>query len=445
MTGTDVAGNSHGIAEASGSGPLATPGQIAAEKLALRMARAPEVVALRPALRAMLEADPAARIPDAARLIERAIDLWSMDLALCEAVGDTQRPELVWRADNSAHAWFGHNFPGSGVAGDNPDHVPRSSFIEGSCHYEVRGRYSANRPAQLSFEIMPGSPGATPLQAQSSKSPDLGAQVSALKDSDMQVAADGSFAIAIGPDNVRGSANFMKTTPGPMTFIVRDILSDWRQIPATLEISLVGAPPSSPARTDEEVLRQYVADLPDYMRFWSSFKDNWLGGLVDNTIVGPVIRDGGWGYLGAGRFNLAQDEALVITTTTGGGGYTGIQITDPWMLMPRDCRSGTLNLNTAQVIPNPDGSLTYALSPSDPGLANWIDTGGLNQGFLLLRWAAMPAQVDAKALLREVDVMKLSDIASRVPATVPRMDLAARARQVAQRTFDYDRRLGTSG
>jgi len=413
-----VSGATSGV-KTNGHGPLGTPGQIAAEKRALRLIQAPEVAALRPALRAMLEADPAARLPDAAQLIDRAIDLWSMDLVVCEAIA------------------------GAGVAGDNPDHIPRTSFIEGSCRYEVRGRLSSNPPAQLSFEIIPGTPGATPLRPQSNKSPDLGAQVSLLKDSQMTFDADGRFTILIGPENEPGNANFMKTDPGPMTIIVRDTLSAWSQIPATLDIRLLGEP-SSPPPTEDDILKRFVADLPGYMRFWSSFKDNWLGGLSDNILVGPVAREGGWGYLGAGRFNLGRDDALVISTTDGGGKYTGFQITDPWMLIPRDSRNGNLSLNNSQVARNPDGSVTYALSPSDPGLANWIDTGGLQHGFLLLRWAGMPAQVDAQALVRQVEVMKLSDIPTRIPAAVPRLDAKARAVQVAKRTTDYDRRLGAS-
>jgi len=443
MTDSGAAFGATGGGETSSHGPLATTGQIAAEKRALRLIQAQEVAALRPALRAMLEADPAARLPDAARLIDRAIDLWSMDLALCEAIRDMQRPQFIWRADNAAHKWFGHFFPGSGVAGDNPDHIPRTSFIDGSRRYEVRGRLSSKPPAQLSFEIIPGTPGATPLRPQSNKSPDLGAQVSLLKDSQMKFDPDGRFTILIGPENEPGNANFMKTDPGPMTIIVRDILSDWSQIPAALDIRLLGEP-SAPPPTDDDILQQFVADLPGYMRFWSSFKDNWLGGLADNILVGPVAREGGWGYLGAGRFNLGKDDALVISTTDGGGKYTGFQITDPWMLMPRDSRDGNLSLNNSQVAPNPDGSVTYALSPSDPGLANWVDTGGLQQGFLLLRWAGMPAQVDAQALVRQVEVMKLSDIPTRVPAVVPRLDAKARGAQVAQRTTGYDHRLGAS-
>jgi len=168
----------------------------------------------------------------------------------------------------------------------------------------------------------------------------------------------------------------------------------------------------------------------------------WLGGLADNTIVGPVAREGGWGYLGAGRFNLGKDEALVFTTSRGGGSYTGVQITDPWMIMPRDSRQGTLSLNNTQAATNPDGTATYALAPEDPGLANWIDTGGLNQGFFLLRWAGMPAEVDTRALVLDFQVMKLADIPRRVAAGVPRFDEAARTSQVARRTPDYNLRLG---
>ena len=441
---TDFPAGTSGLQEAAvgGAGPLATTDQIAAEKLALRLFNSPEVAALRPSLRAMLEADPAAQTPDGARQLDRSLDLWMMDLAVCEAVGDSSRPRIAWRADNAAHSWFGHAIPGTGVAGDNPDHVPRVAYMDGSARYEIEGQLSANPPAQLSFEIFPGTPGATPLRPQSNKSPDLGAQVALLRDRDMEFGADGRFSISIGPDDQPGRANVMKTVDGPMTLIVRDVLSDWSQIPARLSITRLGASPSSPPPTEEQILQQYLADLPDYVRFWSSFKNNWLGGLADNTMVGPVAREGGWGYLGAGRFNLDKDEALVFTTSRGGGGYTGVQITDPWMIMPRDSRQGTLSLNNTQAATNPDGTATFALSPEDPGLANWIDTGGLNQGFFLLRWAGMPAEVDTRALVLDFQVMKLADIPRRVAAGVPRFVEAARASQAARRTPDYNLRLG---
>ena len=54
-------------------GPLATAEQISAEGMAARIADSPEVKTLRPTLRKVLEADPAARLPDGAATIERAI------------------------------------------------------------------------------------------------------------------------------------------------------------------------------------------------------------------------------------------------------------------------------------------------------------------------------------------------------------------------------------
>ena len=47
----------------------------------------------------------------------------------------------------------------------------------------------------------------------------------------------------------------------------------------------------------------------------------------------------------------------------------------------------TGSLNKAQSVPNEDGTYTYVISPADPGVANWIDSDGLNEGILTLRMA----------------------------------------------------------
>ena len=42
--------------------------------------------------------------------------------------------------------------------------------------------------------------------------------------------------------------------------------------------------------------------------------------------------------------------------------------------------------NQALARPNPDGSWTVVISARDPGVPNWLDTGGRLEGFALIRW-----------------------------------------------------------
>jgi hypothetical protein len=423
------------------TGPLATPDEIATETTALHILASPEVTALRPKLVAMLRSGPAATWPDGLSEIDHALNLWTMTLIMWELDSDTSRPKIHWVVDNSPHSWFGHTMSGKGVAGDNPDHIYRSAFVDGAATYEITGHMAKNRPAQLSFEIFRGSPGSTILLPQKKSSPDLGNQISLLRDDQMNVAPDGSFTITVGPERASANGNYLKTDQGLMTLAVRDVLSDWRQEPTTLTIRRV-AGPTAPPLTEDAATKKVIADLPNFIQFWSHFNDKWLGGLPENKLVGPSPRDGGWGYLAAGRFNLGEDDGIVITTTDAGARYIGFQVNDAWMIMPADARSGTLSLNNAQVARNPDGSVTYVVSRRDPGVANWITTGGLHQGIVILRWEGVPAGADPKMMVKGVKLVKLANLTQAIPATVPRLDPSGRAAQVAKRTPDYNLRMG---
>src|SRR5690606_17880326 len=84
----------NGVCSARYSGPLATEDQIAAETRALRIIERPEIKALRPSLRELLMQDPAAKLPDGVKEIDRAIDLWTMALAMREVNADAQHPKI---------------------------------------------------------------------------------------------------------------------------------------------------------------------------------------------------------------------------------------------------------------------------------------------------------------------------------------------------------------
>lgn len=424
------------------TGPLATDDQIKAEKLALRIIERPEVKAVRPQLVALLKRDTAAALSDGLAEIDRALDLWTMTLVMWELNADTARPMILWHVDNSSHGWFGHQFPGMGAAGDNPDHIYRGGFLDGHSTYEITGKMPANGPAQLSFEIFRGSPGQTQITEQTSSTPDLGNQVSLIMSDYMTFADDGTFTVTVGPQVSDPGPNYLTLEPGVMTLAVRDVLSDWHQEPATVEIKRLSGPPAGEPLSEQLVAERVAVNLPGFVGFWSSFKTNWLGGIPVNGIVGPSPRAGGWGYLVGGRFNLADDEAIVVTIEDAGARYIGFMVDDPWMIIPVDAREHTVSLNNAQVQRNPDNSITYVLATTDPGVANWIDTAGLHQGLFIIRWQGVPPGADPEQMVKQYRYLKLDELSSVIADTVPRVTEEERKEQVGKRARDYDLRLG---
>jgi hypothetical protein len=93
----------------------------------------------------------------------------------------------------------------------------------------------------------------------------------------------------------------------------------------------------------------------------------------------------------------------------------------------------TSSLNHAQVTPDADGAVTFVLSPADPGLANWVDTGGLRQGLIYIRWQGLPkpvAEIDATRGVRKVEVVRLAVWKSALPRVTPAQRAAERARRL---------------
>jgi len=85
-----------------------------------------------------------------------------------------------------------------------------------------------------------------------------------------------------------------------------------------------------------------------------------------------------------GRFDLNPGEAFVVDVSDGGAEYFTVPLSNIWGTT-LDIVDRTGSLNKAQSTPNDDGTYTYVISPTDPGVANWIDSDGLLEGILTLR------------------------------------------------------------
>jgi hypothetical protein len=109
------------------------------------------------------------------------------------------------------------------------------------------------------------------------------------------------------------------------------------------------------------------------------------------------------------RYDLKPGEVFLLTLKQGRAAYLGVQTADPWFLAA-DARRHTASLNTSQAEPNGDGTYTYVVAAEDPGVANWLDTGGLSQGLALPRWQAVPAGEPVKDYLLEARRMSRAEL-----------------------------------
>jgi hypothetical protein len=67
--------------------------------------------------------------------------------------------------------------------------------------------------------------------------------------------------------------------------------------------------------------------------------------------------------------------------------YWGLTLTSPWM-ESFDYRYTTTALNDKTAQRSPEGSWQMVIAAEDPGpgVANWLDTGGRLEGYMLVRW-----------------------------------------------------------
>ncbi|WP_174273380.1 hypothetical protein [Sphingomonas bacterium] len=415
---------------------LATSAQIDAEQTLLRLLRDPALQAVQSQLKAELARTPTGRTADGAARIDEAVAQLTNSLIFKHLASYRPAPAFLWGTDDTPRTWLGHTLGGVGMAGDNPDNIYRAATIDGRRRYEIIGQFDVrHRPAQFSIEIFGGEAGDPKMKDQNAKHADLGNQIAMLTDSDLVISPDGNFRVTLG--GKADGPNHIAGTPGIETIAIRDSLSNWTQRPTRLTIRpLDGAPPApyDPA----ELRRRVIAELPAHIRFWSAFGTTWVGGLQPNTIAGPIARDGGWGFLAGFRYKLAPGKALLITTTSGGARYTGIQVTDPWMIAS-DARKYQTSLNLSQAKPNADGSYTYVIAPTDPGVANWVDTAGLHDGYGILRWQGFPAGAAKGDLLRDFKVIDIADL-DRI-AGLPRVTPPERRAAIAARRTGYESRL----
>ncbi len=406
---------------------LATPEQREAERLMLELIADPDIQAMTRELRDELAATEMGQTHDGAKQVDHAAALWTNSMIVAEVTSYQRVPAFIWATDNTSRSWFGHELPGNGIAGDNPDFLYRRLTVDGDGQFEIIGRFNtAHRPVEMTMEVMRGNVGPMQLKNQTKTHADMGNQVSVINDRDLQVEADGSFRIQMG--GAGSGPNHLALAPGEMTVLVRDVLGDWSQQPAALAIRRTGGA-DAPGRDVAALKRDVMAKLPDYTRFWGNYHTTWFGGLEPNSYAGPVMRDGGWGFIAGLRFQLAPDEALLVTSSSGGAGYAGFQLCDNWMMSP-DARRHQASLNLTQALPNPDGTRSYAISPVDPGVHNWVDSAGLHNGIALMRWHAMPAGVNKDDLIREFRVVKLSEL-DDLP--LPRVSPDQRKAQMATR------------
>lgn len=303
---------------------------------------------------------------------------------------------------------------------DNPDTLYFGTRVAAGHEYVVTGRRGDT--TDLSFQLLGG------------EYTDHNVPVSeaAFDDRELDIAADGGFTWRFTP----------KT---PAQLVIREVYNDWAAARGTVAISRVDTAGTGPDPLNRAIIeKRYAAagkQLVNRIKTWLAFPQWFYLNQPANTMLAPRLTPGGLAtqYSSAGHFDLAPDQALLITLPVTDAPYLGFQLGSRWYIS-LDYINHQTSLNGTQAQADPDGKIRIVVADTNPGITNWVETLGHTRGFLQFRWQ----RVTRKLTEADGPSVELLDL-DAVPAALPyhehnkisqeawRARIALRQEQIANR------------
>ncbi len=405
--------------------------QLDAERRAMRLVARPDVQAALPALEAEWKAGTPGLLPDTLARLHASLAEVLFMVALEVVDGDPRRPRVV-EISAPPHRWFGTDVPGGRWGIDNPDTLYFTIPVEPGSRYVITGHRRAPGPVDSNFTV---------------QTPDVWGAVGNIGQRDLVVGADGTFTITVDGEPADGRPNHLQVKGGGTAVLVRNTLGDWsRDTVDGIEVRRVGGPAPGPEPSDDDLARALVARMPRVVAHSVDDLQPPIFRQPANLLPQPGELADKPGFLvtqrnALGHFRLGPDEAIVATFDPGGAGYATFPVTDVWGVSP-DYRTHQNSLNTSQAAANPDGSVTVVMSAWDPGVSNWIDTAGLAEGIVMLRWQMLSRASAASGGPGVVaNVVARGALAGALPPGLERVTPAERDAQRAARAAGFARRF----
>ncbi|AKK28741.1 Ig-like domain-containing protein [Mycobacterium sp. EPa45] len=399
--------------------------------------------------------------------LDQAITEYANQAAMEVLLLNSNAPKFFQQVAPS-HDWYLQNFTGTRIWYDNPDTIYRFVGVNNASSYVITGKFDGTLPADTNFSVLTGLSGTT---------------ADNINGKDLELNADGSFTIiADSTPTLLGQKNHLYLPPGTTLITTRNTLADWNaEEPMSLSILRVSGPPNSlfsqlggfaipglgPLVTGNPLLTSLVSLVPPLPapRLLQSVEAAvimlLLGITGEDQYMGVATKDATTGQTKApnvfsdpdhnasflatqlqsvGYFQLADDEALVLTIDPGKARYFSVPVTNDWTITNNYWDEQT-SLNVSQSEKNTDGSGTYTIvvSPTDPAVANWVSTGGLNQGTISIRFQDFDPLSTVDPTVSS-QVVKIADLASVLPANTVYVTPDGRADQIAARQLGYTKR-----
>lgn len=276
---------------------------------------------------------------------------------------------------------------------DNPDAHYDVAAIRGDRRYRITGR--RGDVTYLAFCVYAGD---------GDGGNGAGTRVANLADVDIDVASDGTFEVRLSADEQPG--NWIPLAPDAHTVIARQYVTDPRtQTPAAYVIEAddqagaeqrIGPGIEAAHRADPPLDADGFARAASRAAMFVTSMTALAGRRADDARRRPnqFVHISGHGVYGTPDasyvvcwYSLGPDEALVVDVRPPRCRYWGVHLANRWG-QSLDHRTRTTSLNVASAVASAsgDGSVLIVVAPDDPGGANWLDTAGHPEGWVLFRW-----------------------------------------------------------
>ncbi|MFC7449532.1 hypothetical protein [Rhodococcus daqingensis] len=359
----------------------------------------------------MLTEPLAEAIAEAEKLVEAAPHIRS-EQDLLEgyqylAGGILATVHAAWATEKTHPGFIQGTGPYMKMGLDNPDTLYFGARINDDAEYIVTG--TRGTTADLSFQVLSGN-------YTNANVP--GSEI-AFDDRELHIEDDGTFVATFGPGPADGRTNHFTLAPGSSQLVVREVYSDWEQRRGTIRIERAdrrGVPfdPLTREETEKRFARAGKA-LVSRVKTWLQFPEWFYTKLPVNTMTAPRLTPGGLAtqYSSVGHYELADDQAMIITVPKSDAPYQGFQLGSLWYIS-LDYTGHQTSLNNTQAQVDPDGMIRMVVSERNPGVTNWIETVGHPRGYLQFRWQRTSREF-TPADGPTVEVVSLDEVAARLP------------------------------
>jgi hypothetical protein len=326
----------------------------------------------------------------------------------------SEASELLAEADTERPRFSSIVSPARKFLGDNPDALYQQAVIRGDRSYRVTGRRDGQ--VYISFTVH----GADPAGGIN------GPVLADINHHDLDIDSDGRFELILSPNEHPG--NWLKIDPRARFVFVRNYFLNETSaqndpdVHIQLHIEPLDDPGPPPPLSD--------ADFASRLRDATAFLHAGTMGLrmfdaesivpfssnETNTVGTPwSFRNANIDAAGAvdifyssGRFDLAPGKALVMEGTLPECEFVNVMLWNVHM-QTLEYRFRRCSLNETQM--QLDGKRVYriVISAEDPGVANWLDTGGHRRGTIFWRFLLPKSQPDTP----RCRVMAVADVAKK--------------------------------